>query len=626
MPQVLKPAAPPVTYPGNLLSYPFFAYEEPGARLFPASWFSTSLAVAGALRTRCGYDLALGWYRRAFDPLQRDCAWVHCPGSSDTTEGQPTSDQIAQEAYLIWQQHGRPPGEADQDWQLAETQLQSQAVPAAPAAAAAAVDGKVATRPGACCDATQVTAQGARNRAVTLDYCRTLIEWGDALMRRGRSPEAFQQARILYETAARVTGPRPRAIALPEPATAATVSAFVPAYAPLNPRLMELYDLVADRLGLIRRSLDARRIRNGQPGRDMPYFGDDLAVGPRGSDPGRDAGDCAEEEDWCGPASPYRFMSQIQKAIELAGRVRELGAALLTAYEKGDAEYLASIHAEQEREMQALSIAIRQDQWRDADWQVQALQQTKDVNQTNLLYYAGLFQNGLINDEIQNLDLTTNCAADPHGRQRDRGRGRDHEHHPRYLLRGDVERCLAADRHQAGPPVRGRRQDHADGRGHPEHHRRAGHDPGGLAAPRRRVAAPDADAADRDPADRAADPRRAPAPRPGPARAEQPAAADRARDRGPGLPPRQVHRHRAVPVPAEGDRRAVPADVRAGPAGGPGGRTGLQLRPAATPAGGSSRRKPGTTCTPGCWPASASTSPCGAWRRPTSTRTGAKSS
>ena len=109
---------------------------------------------------------------------------------------------------------------------------------------------------------------------------------------------------MLYETAARITGPRPRTILLPEPATAPTVTAFVPAYAPLNPRLMELYDLVADRLGLIRRSLDARRIRNGQPGRDMPYFGDDLAVGPRGSDPGRDAGDCADEEEWCGPAQP----------------------------------------------------------------------------------------------------------------------------------------------------------------------------------------------------------------------------------------------------------------------------------------------------------------------------------
>ena len=59
--------------------------------------------------------------------------------------------------------------------------------------------------------------------------------------------------------------------------------------------------------------------------------------------------------------------------------------------------------------MLTLGIAIRQDQWRDADWQVQALQQTKDVNQTNLLYYTNLYQNGLINDEIQNLNLGNNA-------------------------------------------------------------------------------------------------------------------------------------------------------------------------------------------------------------------------
>jgi hypothetical protein len=59
--------------------------------------------------------------------------------------------------------------------------------------------------------------------------------------------------------------------------------------------------------------------------------------------------------------------------------------------------------------MLALGIGIKQDQWRDADWQVQALQQTKDFNQTNLIYYTTLYQNGLINDEIQNLNLTTNA-------------------------------------------------------------------------------------------------------------------------------------------------------------------------------------------------------------------------
>jgi len=310
---------PAATYPGGLTSYPFFAYEDPGARLFPASWFPTALSVAGALRARCGYDLALRWYRRAFDPLKQDCAWMHCPSSTDEANaGEPTPDQIAQQAYQIWQRNGRPDGEADQDWQAARAQLHQAEV-------AVVEPSPDPAQPGACCDSTNVTEEGARARAVTLRYCQTLIDWADALMRRRNSPEAFQQARVLYDTAARITGPRPRTILLPEPTSAPSVTSFVPAYAPLNPELIRLYDLIADRQGLIRRSLDAARLRNGRHGRDMPYFGDRPAAGHPGADPSP----CADQEQWCGRPSPYRFQSQIQKAIELAGRVRELGTALL---------------------------------------------------------------------------------------------------------------------------------------------------------------------------------------------------------------------------------------------------------------------------------------------------------
>ena len=87
LPEVLKPSPPDASYPGGLTTYPFFAYDEPGARLFPASWFPAALTVAGALRARCGYELALRWYRRAFDPVRQDCAWVHCSGNTDTDSG-----------------------------------------------------------------------------------------------------------------------------------------------------------------------------------------------------------------------------------------------------------------------------------------------------------------------------------------------------------------------------------------------------------------------------------------------------------------------------------------------------------------------------------------------------------
>src|SRR3984885_12605157 len=153
---------------------------------------------------------------------------------------------------------------------------------------------------------------------------------------------------------------------------------------------------------MLNHCLDARRLRNNEY--DRARFGENpLREG------WRTAATCADEREWCHHPSPYRFTFLIQKATELAGRVRELGAALLAAYEKGDAEYLASLRAGQERELLALGLSIRQDQWRDADWQVQALQQTKDVSQTNLIYYTGLYQNGLLNDEIQNIDLATNA-------------------------------------------------------------------------------------------------------------------------------------------------------------------------------------------------------------------------
>ena len=195
---------------------------------------------------------------------------------------------------------------------------------------------------------------------------------------------------------------------------------------------------------------------------------------------------------------------------------------------------------------------------------------------------------------------------------------------PDCVRRGRVERRRVADRHQAGRPVPGDRQDHADGRA------------------TSRAPPPRLDMTQAGWQRRAAEwmhqmqtlpieiqqielqilgahRRRDQALR----RAEQPAAADRARHRGPGLPARQVHRHRAVPVAAEGDRRPAPPDVRAGPAGGRGRPSGPSTSSSATPAGGSCPRRPGTACTTGCWPASASTSRCARWRRPTWTRTAA---
>lgn len=410
LPQVIQAPWPAANapYPGGLQSYPFFAYEEPGARLFPDSWFSPARLVADALRANCRFDLALKWYQRAFDPLQRDCTWMDCskttapPAGATTAPAptpQPTHDQIAAQAYRIWVQHGRAPGEQTQDWLDAEVALKG------PGGTAAAIGGPTdhPNGGGACCDSANVGDRRARERTLTLDFCQTLLDWGEFLVCRHPTPERLQQARLLVDTAARITGPRPRSIPMPEPKTPVAVSGFRPAFAPLNPRLLDLYDTVAHRRALIHHCIDSG-FCDGER-RDARYFGDSsLRGGWREL-----ATACDREIACCCWPSPYRFTSQIRKALELAAKARELGDLVLSIHEKGDAEMLASLHAGQERELLALSLSVRQDQWRDADWQIQALQQAKEASQISLIYYTNLYQNGLINDEIQNITLATNA-------------------------------------------------------------------------------------------------------------------------------------------------------------------------------------------------------------------------
>jgi Tc toxin complex TcA C-terminal TcB-binding domain len=354
LPQV-SPPPPAPQFLGTLPAYPYFVYFAPGAPLFPLSPFAPAVAIARALRAHCRYEEALRWYRLAFDPLGEDCTWVDCPEQSADRPAQERSD-------------------------------------------------------GACCDSTAVSCEQARDRAVLLHYVETLLEWGDALRRRHNSPEAFQQGRVLYDTARMILGPRPRAVLLPAPANPPTVSGFTPAFPPLNPRLLDIYDTVDDRLALTHAAIDAARLREGIAGREMPYFGNDPLR--RGWRTAEDV--CAEAWEWCLPASPYRFSFLIQKAQQYAAAAEQLGGALLAAFEKGDAEYLATLRAGQELELLVLGLEAKKDQWRDADWQVEALQTGKAVSEANLAYTIGLINagpGGLINGEIQYQSLTGSAVS-----------------------------------------------------------------------------------------------------------------------------------------------------------------------------------------------------------------------
>jgi hypothetical protein len=363
-PLVIPPAPPAPPPPAGLVAYPYFAYFEPGARLFPWSLYSPAMAVAHALRTHCRFEPALKWYELVYNPLDRDNRWALCAPATKPGSGTGPLTNVPADTIVV------PP----QD-------------------------------PGCCCDTTQVTCRDARHRSILLHYLDTLLEWGDALMRRN-SPEAFEQARVVFDVMRKILGKHPRIVKNPAHPVQ-TVATFNPLQAAINPRLITLYDQLDDRHSLVHECLSHMRLFEMQRRHDAQYWGDDPSR--RGWVNALSA--CCDTDGSCRKCHPYRFSVRIQRAKELAAVVRELGGALQAAFEKGDAEFLASVRARHEREIARLNQKVREDLWRDSDWQVQALEKSKQSLQSSRRYYANLIANGLIPHETGYLDMT-NASMD----------------------------------------------------------------------------------------------------------------------------------------------------------------------------------------------------------------------
>jgi hypothetical protein len=359
LPLLADPPTLPSAYPAGLPVYPYFAFVEPGDRLFPESPFSPALSVAGVLRCHCRFEAALKWYRLVLDPLASDNSWVRC--LRDNPEN---------------------------------------FIPVNPAH-------------GSCCDSTLISAETARRRAVVLQYLDTLLEWSGALLRQNSS-ETAQQARLVLDTAARILGTCPRTVHDHEPPQPANVAGFVASLPPLNPRLMEIYRRVRDGLALVHRCQDEERLRSAAGDCRAPYWGQEPCdCGDQCQRCGCSRQDepCCDQGHGCHPQSPYRFVYLVEKAREAAAKVRELGGQLLAAFDRGDAEYLASVRARHELQLSDLTVRVRQDQWREADWQVKALGKSKEVSQTNRRYFKQLIDVNLINEEL-NYESNTETAID----------------------------------------------------------------------------------------------------------------------------------------------------------------------------------------------------------------------
>lgn len=263
----------------------------------------------------------------------------------------------------------------------------------------------------------------AYQKAVVMKYLDNLIDWADNLFRSDRK-EAINEATQLYVLASEILGPKPmvvpRHVESPvlnynqlEPKLDAfgnamiNVENFIPFFEtdiddidippplpdietfyfciPKNDKLLEYWDKIADRLFKIRHSMNIDGIERQLALFDPPI---DPGLLVKAAASGISIG--AALAGMNAPLPPYRFQLMVQKANDFCGEVKSLGAALLAALEKKDAEALALLRSTQEIRLQQAAREIKKKQIEEAKVNVDALQKTKEVTEEKKKYYDGL--------------------------------------------------------------------------------------------------------------------------------------------------------------------------------------------------------------------------------------------
>ncbi|HEY5812804.1 MAG TPA: hypothetical protein VIT23_09140, partial [Terrimicrobiaceae bacterium] len=223
----------------------------------------------------------------------------------------------------------------------------------------------------------------AYQKTVVMKYIDNLIAWGDQRFRLD-TIESINEATQLYVLAAEILGPRPEVIQRNVRPAVETFNSLEPKLGllgnameqiellvadagdgdeidessetpalpsnqalyfcvPENYNLLKYWDTVADRLFKIRHCMNIE----GQV-RQLPLFEPpiDPALLVRAKAAGLSIGEVLSDMSVSLPN--YRFSIVLQKANEMVAEVRNLGAALLSAIEKRDAEMLSGMRAGQE--------------------------------------------------------------------------------------------------------------------------------------------------------------------------------------------------------------------------------------------------------------------------------------
>ncbi|MEZ4773647.1 MAG: neuraminidase-like domain-containing protein [Bacteroidia bacterium] len=250
-------------------------------------------------------------------------------------------------------------------------------------------------------------------------YLDLLIVWGDQLFRRD-TIESINEATHLYILAANILGAPPQRIpprtqradesfedladntwtGLSNPLV--QIESFIPPSAPSggsgfglesmpipyfclprNEQLLRYWSAVADRLFKIRNSLNIEGVARSLPLFEPPI---DPALLVRAAAAGIDLNTALSSSSSGLPH--YRFAYMLQKVNEFVNEVKSLGAALLSAIEKRDAEAMALLRSGHEQHLLAAIRQLREQQVKEAKEQIRALQKSKESAEIRENYYS----------------------------------------------------------------------------------------------------------------------------------------------------------------------------------------------------------------------------------------------
>ncbi len=273
---------------------------------------------------------------------------------------------------------------------------------------------------------------------VVMKYLDNLIAWGDSLFL-ADTQETINEATLCYVLAANILGPRPQSMPQPDstspknflqlkqagldrmsnalvslesqfpfsmvagPGSGGSGSGGPSASTadqsgalfgigrslyfciPPNQNLLGYWDTVADRLFKIRNSENIEGVVQQLPLFDPPL---DPGMLVQAAAAGLDIGSIVSGLNQ--PIGPLRSLPLIGKALELAGEVRSLGAGLLAALEKGDAENLALLRQGHEIQLQQLTQNVKYLAWQHAQEATNSLLRGRKSSYEKYQYYLRL--------------------------------------------------------------------------------------------------------------------------------------------------------------------------------------------------------------------------------------------